>query len=722
MTFLNPLVLFGLAAAGIPILIHLLQLKKLKPIEFSSIRFLKEIQHASAKRVKLRDYLLLLLRSLAIACLVVAFARPALKGFGSGSSKTASAVIIDDSPSTTARNEYGQIFDQLKNTASGLVNNFNVGDNVDLIFTSQLSQSGHEDSSQVFSTINPHSLSQLVSRAEPSNIRVSYLSAIEAAVNKLRSSNYINKEIYLLGDLQRTEFETQNENGNTSTRNGAASLSRPNLRLFLLQTSDASDENLSISNVKLSDPVVEANTPSEIQATVVNNGGVEKTGVVVSMYLDNRKVAQSVADLPPGASRNVSLAFNVPGGGFHKGTVEIDDNSIQLDNKFYFSFFAVERLNVLIVTSNRGDDFFRSAVNAFMYTKGASASVGGDSTSIVMKVVAPERFAYTDLSNIDVAVVEEYPVQQLGSSTSRSFEAKLSQFARQGGGVILFGPSAAGVNLFNGLLTAMNLGRTFGYFSSSGGNFLSIDKIDAGDEFFSGLFSSKESADQIGSQLVTKISDMVRIEPNPFARILMNTSDGPFLTSREVGRGFAFVFSSQADSSSTNFPVSPFFPVVVQRALFYSASVTHRPIQISAGQEAGYTYSMGGIKSADLVAPDGSKSEVLPSYVGGAARFTLRGLGEPGTYSLTNDSTFCEISVNIDPRESDLSKASRTEIFEFARRLGFNEKNVFLLNANKSAAAEIEKLRQGQDLSSFFAGAVLLFLILEIFVSKMRTF
>jgi hypothetical protein len=722
MTFLNPFVLFGLVAAGVPILIHLLQLRKLKPIEFSSIRFLKEIQHASAKRVKLRDYLLLLLRSLAIASLVFAFARPALKGIGSSSSKTASVVVIDDSPSTTARNEYGEIFSQLKNTASGLVNRFKVGDNVDLIFTSQVSQSGHVDSSQIFSTINPHSLLPLVFRAEPSNIRVSYGTAIEAAVNKLRSSNYINKEIYLLGDLQRTEFDTQNENGSISPRNDAASFGRANLRLFLLQTNDALDDNLSISSVKLSDPVIEVNTPSEIQATIVNNGGAEKNGVVASLYLENRKVAQSVTDLPAGSSRNVSLAFSVPDGGFHRGIVEIDDNSVQRDNKFYFSFFAIKKLNVLIVTSNRGDDFVRSAVSAIVSTKGESASGVDTSTSVVVKVVSPDQFAYTDLSNVDVAIVEEYSASQTGSSTSRSFEGKLSQFARHGGGVILFGPSASRVNLFNELLGAMNLGTTSGYFSSSSGNFLSIDKIDAGDEFFSGLFSSKESADQVKSQLVTKISDMAQIEPNPFVHVLMSTSYGPFLTGREVGRGFAFVFSSQADSSSSNFPMSPFFPVVVQRALFYSAAVKYKPIQVSAGQEADYTYSLGGIKSAILIAPDGSKSEVVPNYFGGSARFTLHGLDELGTYSLTNNSTFCEVSVNIDPRESDLSKASRAEMVDFAKRLGFEEKNVFLLNANKNAAAEVEKLLEGQDLSSFFAGAALLFLILEVFVSKMRTF
>lgn len=705
MTFLNPFVLFGLIAAGVPVLIHLLQLKKLRQIEFSSIKFLKEIQHASARRVKLRDFLLLLLRSLAIASLVFGFARPVLKGIGGNDSKTSSVVIIDDSPSTTARNEYGEIFSQLKSTTLNLISRLNIGDNVDLILASQVGQIKYGDTSQVFPITNPQFLLPLVSRIDPSNVRVAYSSAIGAAANRLQSSNYVNKEIYLLGDLQRTAFTAKNELEDIRGGSYVATRALADVRLFFLQTNEALDNNLSISNVKFSDEVVEVNSPLGVQATVVNNSRSEKNGVVVSLFLDGRKVAQSVADLPAGGSRVVNLAFNELDGGFHKGVVGIDDNSIQTDNKFFFSFFAIKELSVAIVTSKQEDDFVLRALNAIMDT----------STSIATNVVTPDQFTYMDLSKTDVAVVEEY-------SPNQRFEAKLNHFLRNGGGIILFAPSSSQVSSFDGLLRTVDVGRTVSSFSSGGGNFLSIERIDAGDEFFSGMFSSKQSAEQVKNQLVTTISNMVQIEPNPLVHILMSTSSGPFLMCREVGSGFVFVFASQADSSSSNFSMSPFFPVAVQRALFYSAAVKHKPIQVFAGEGADYTYSLGGIKSATLIGPDGSKSKVVPRYVGGAAKFSLRSLNELGTYSLTDGSIFCEISVNIDPRESDLSKASRAEVVEYSKNLGFSEKNVFLLFADKSATAAIDKLRRGQDLSSFFAGVALLCLVLEIFVSKMRTF
>jgi len=703
MTFLNPVVLFGLVAAGIPILIHLLQLKKLHPVDFSSIRFLKELQHASAKRVRLRDYLLLLLRSLAIASLVVAFARPALKGFGSNNSKNSSVVILDDSPSTAVRNEYGEIFSQLKIAASNLMERFSVGNNVSLILTSHLAQAAQHDTLQIPSAMNPRFLLPAISAAEPTNVRVPYALAIGCALKRLQSSGFIDKEVYLFGDLQRTEFEARNEN--LPVQDNASSRETRNTRLFFFRTNESSGDNLSITGARFADPVVEVNSPAEIQATVANNGGTERASVVAGLYLDGRKAAQAVADLPPGATRKVSLAVNVADAGFHKGVVEIDDNSIQTDNRFYFSFFAIRKLNVVIVASGRGDDFVLEAVRAAMDT----------SISIDAKVVAPEQFAYTDLSNSDVVVIEDY-------ASSQGFEGKLIQFAGKGGGVILFASVPSEASAFDGLLGSFRIGTRSRFFASSNGNFLSIDRIDAGDEFFSGIFSSRENAEQIKDKVVTKISNMAQLEPSPFAHVLMSTSAGPFLLSKEVGSGVVFVITSPPDSSSSSFTISPFFPVVIQRALFYSSAVKHKPIQIFAGERADYIYSLGGVRSAELIAPNGLKSEVVPAYVGGAAKFTLDGLTQLGTYSLTSGSTLCEISTNIDPRESDLAKASKAEVLDFAKRMGFSEKNVFVMTADKNAAASVERLRLGQDLSSIFAGIALLCLILEIFVSRMKTF
>ena len=100
MLFLNPAVLFGLLAASIPVLIHLLNLRKLKRIEFSTLAFLKELQKNKIRKIKLKQWLLLALRVLIILFLVMAFARPTIKGIAIGgttsAAKTTAVFILDD--------------------------------------------------------------------------------------------------------------------------------------------------------------------------------------------------------------------------------------------------------------------------------------------------------------------------------------------------------------------------------------------------------------------------------------------------------------------------------------------------------------------------------------------------------------------------------------------------------------------------------------------------
>ncbi len=696
MTFLNPLVLIGLIAAGIPLLIHLLQLKKLRRVDFSSIRFLKEIQHASAKRVKLRDYLLLLLRTLAIASLVIAFSRPAVKGFLGTNSKTFAVMIVDNSPSTTARNAYGEIASQIRTVSAALLNNLHNGDDAALVLTSSAGDTGAAASS-----LTPGTLSNLVLRSRPSNVSRNYDAAIDESLSKLRSSGYVDREIYIVGDMQRGEFEK------------VTPADVPlNTRIFFVRMDESPNDNLSVSGVKLLNPVVEVNLPSEVEATVVNNDGSDKSGIVVSLFIDGKKVAQSVVDVGAGVSRPVKLAFSVPSGGFHEGSVRIDDNSIRRDNNYYFAFYAIQRLNVVVVSeSPRGSDFVLRAAQAVMDT----------STAIDLRVVTPDNFVYMNLAGVDVVVVESYPSTAGPSGLGLGFATKVRRFVEAGGGAILFAPKPDEVSAYVPLVEGLKIGVVKGLWSGTGNSFLSLEHVNVSDKFFSGIFSTGQGAEKIKRSLVTKILRGVEIEANPFAHILMSTSSGPFLLDREVENGFAFAIASGPDTASSTFPVSPFFPVVVQRALFYSAAVSRRPAQVYAGEEATFRYSGGGIKSASLVFPSGDRSEVVPEYVGGTARFTFHDLDRLGTYALVGRDTLTDISVNINPRESDLAQESDSGIKNFARKIGFSSDNVYIVQGGKNTVESVDRLRRGEDLSSLFAGAALIFLIAEIFVSRMKT-
>ena len=91
-TFLNGAFLFAALAALLPLLIHLISRRRVATIDFSSLRFLKELERKRIRRVRLRQILLLIVRSLIILAAALSLARPTLKGsFGGGAHAKTSA-------------------------------------------------------------------------------------------------------------------------------------------------------------------------------------------------------------------------------------------------------------------------------------------------------------------------------------------------------------------------------------------------------------------------------------------------------------------------------------------------------------------------------------------------------------------------------------------------------------------------------------------------------
>ncbi|TAK57670.1 MAG: hypothetical protein EPO24_09615, partial [Bacteroidetes bacterium] len=157
MTFLNPLVLFGMIAAAIPVILHLLNLRKLRTIEFSSLRFLKELQQTKIRRLKFRQILLLIIRTLLVLAIVLAFARPAMRGslLGTIGANAHSSVvfIIDDSFSMSASDERGELLKQAKEGLIKLTDLLNEGDEVFFIKLSDLPDATIEQGTHDFQSL-----------------------------------------------------------------------------------------------------------------------------------------------------------------------------------------------------------------------------------------------------------------------------------------------------------------------------------------------------------------------------------------------------------------------------------------------------------------------------------------------------------------------------------------------------------------------------------------
>lgn len=105
MTFLNSALLWGLLAAAIPVIIHLINRRRHKTVKWAAMQFLLKATRESRGKKKLRHILILTCRALAIAALMFAAARPivsGLLGWGGGALDTV-VLILDRSASLEIR-------------------------------------------------------------------------------------------------------------------------------------------------------------------------------------------------------------------------------------------------------------------------------------------------------------------------------------------------------------------------------------------------------------------------------------------------------------------------------------------------------------------------------------------------------------------------------------------------------------------------------------------
>jgi hypothetical protein len=117
MAFLAPLLLALAAAAAVPIVLHLLQRRQGARIVFPAVRYLRRAERDSARRIRVRQLLLLALRVAAVLILAAAAARPFLRGLGAAHLPTAVVVILDNSPSSGTVVGDERVLDRLRRQA-----------------------------------------------------------------------------------------------------------------------------------------------------------------------------------------------------------------------------------------------------------------------------------------------------------------------------------------------------------------------------------------------------------------------------------------------------------------------------------------------------------------------------------------------------------------------------------------------------------------------------
>ncbi|HQU40703.1 MAG TPA: BatA domain-containing protein, partial [Chitinophagales bacterium] len=135
MSFLAPGMLWGLLLLAVPVIIHLFSFRRFKTVYFPDIRFLKQVREESATRNRLKQWLILTARLLAVFFLVMAFAQPFLPGAEkavTGSSHAVS-VYVDNSFSMEAEHDGLSLLEAARQQARAVVNAYGLDDRFQIL-------------------------------------------------------------------------------------------------------------------------------------------------------------------------------------------------------------------------------------------------------------------------------------------------------------------------------------------------------------------------------------------------------------------------------------------------------------------------------------------------------------------------------------------------------------------------------------------------------------
>ncbi|CAN5468846.1 BatA domain-containing protein [soil metagenome] len=694
MSFLNPLFLIALISIGIPLLIYLLNIRKPKRIRFSTLAFFDSLKSSSLRKIKLKRWLLLALRTLAVAALALALAKPFLpSGFGliSEGEPAVVGIMLDNSPAMNQIDRNGPYIEQAKELASDIIglqdydNRFAVniahGESLSLPL---LSKSAAEREIQQVETANAGN----------------YLAQnMQNLIGQLKNAPEPNKILYIITDGRESQLEALRELYGDDRYE--------DLHVKLIKLGEAEPSNTGIRDVE-----VRTSDDGNLLAATVQNYGTQATGnQFFNFYLDDELIAQQAYDIESGAARD--FHFEIPESDqlFLKAELEIEGDELSFDNKFYAAIQLPEQRRVLVVNENSasGNDF-RS------YLRPLLEAVSEESDRLIFNFETVDNLSPGQFEEMDAIVLDGV----------RSIPDYLSQViierVQEGSGLLLLPASDGRIDSYNRLLGISNAGR-YSNLVGSYGSFQGFDQLAAprqGHPILDAMFDVEEGDD-------------LRVNlPELFYYYRINTIDGqasnPVLTSRAgnvilnettVGSGKLIYSAIGSDPGWSNFPVKPLFAPLFYRTVDYLASGEGAKLNNHMlGEPFENTLAGASPGSVELVFND---EPIIP-----ATRQTFSGLNiyyqgaewTPGWVYLRHGDEKKLHAVNLSTMESSLIALNQQEL---ERLLGsiFQNYSIQLLEGDRELLiSELEMASLGKEIWYWFIILAIILLLTESMVSR----
>ena len=681
MTFLNPGILLGLLASSIPVIIHLINLRKLKKVEFSTLRFLKEIQKTKIRRVKLKQWILLLLRVLIITFLVLSFARPTLESElwgGASKSKTTAVFLLDNSASMKVIGDEGSIFNNARQIVKTLSEGFSEGDELTLITFS-------DDSSSIRENRRAQEIVKELGNKATVSLVKSINNPLENAAAIFNGSDNFNKELYIISDFQKNLFSGDTLNQQIPQ----------NVKTILLPLSLGEIINYAITDFKINNQILERNKPVSFTVTVKNYSDEKISDVALSLIINEQRTAVKSITLEAGVTENYTLETTLKDIGLLDISAELEEDSFNDDNAKYLSVFVPEKIRIAVFSKTPQDVVF---LQAALTNAVSENSVTADFRSI-------NRINTVNLNNYDLLFI-------IGEPGESSFGKVEDYLSKQG--KLVFAPSvsstAEDVNKFLKVAGIRNL------FSQevklNDNTLLKLNRIDYDHPLFYDLFMGNRKPEVDSPEYyryfrmnnINGVKDIFRLEDNSPALAEMINSN-------------VIIFNTPFTLQYTDLPLKGVFAPLLARIIYYSVIKTEGGNSYFSGDEVAVNIAGNTSQPLSIVRSGGYEEFVSPDKFTGKSTYSFRNTEQPGFYSVYYSSELTDyFTINTINSESDLTSYNNENIEKALETL--NILNPVFLDYTEDYSEELQRARAGTELWRHLLIIALLLAIAEMLISR----
>jgi uncharacterized membrane protein len=632
MSFLNPLFLLGLAAVAAPIIVHLVRRTKAPRVEFPSLMFVRRVPQRTIRRRMIRNWLLLAMRCLAFLLLAMAFVRPYFGNSAANDAKgrRANVLLLDTSFSM----RYGSRFEQAKQRAKSVIEQANGDESFALVTF------GQSYETQVKFTSDAAKLKSAIDGLQPGVGATEYAQALRGAAEAFKEVSQKDKRIVLISDFQ------------ASGRNLAEApfqLSKE-IKLQPVDVGEQNASNLAVTDISAQPLIYQPKYTDKLTARVANFSDEARDGVRVEFQLNDHAVEKRELKIAAHDAAVVEFTgFNL-NEGVNRGVIQVEGDNFPFDNKFYFTLRRAEQLKALLI-----DTAVRGRSESF-YLRNALTT--GENLPFNVETKSAGAINPSEVSQYRVVILNDAVI-------SPALATSLIKFVEGGGGLIIAAGPHTEAASFNQVFqtSGQNAGQNAGQYvapaklesvvrvaGGSGGDYVTMSEIKTDHPIF-------EVFRQSGRLASARVFGYHKATPREGAAVLARYEDGnPALVEATHGSGKILLFTSTLDASWNDLPLTPLFlPLVRQMTRFLGERESH------AWNPINQAFTVALAKDGSLPAVDAPGGERLTDRKQTATGELIVNAKEPGFYRLRYADKSDYAAVNLDSKESDLTKLNVDE-------------------------------------------------------------